>query len=475
MTAVTTRARRTASPAAPQGLTPESGPAVQATLAAARALLTAMPASPVLLDALHAALSREEALRASPLLTVDGRRANPLPLRWYGRGQPMGEAFERWAQEIRASTAGDVTVDWRALRLDRRDGALFRAGGAGLPATEHALGQLLGVVGPAYGRALPAVVSAMPAAAGVAWVQHVAAAKRGVADPVVLRLGRTATGERVVRAAVTPRHSLAAFDDAALAATLLPLVPADAEVGLVRSALGVETRGWASMRGPDKTVDLTVHWRNSETGQARLGFRGGVCIRALDAHVVGRPVEVASEDGATERNHTLPTVATVALQRAYPGLNLPSSGLLSDEHRAGIARERMRASFEGATAASEALASAWAVALTSFPGGRTSAPPRGEHHVAVVMDALEEAGLAPATELREAFVKVLTDEQRLTALPYLSAAHVAGVYAVLASRADREGVTVTWEEAERLQRIAGRWAMAGWDAKAHAALARGEV
>lgn len=464
--AVTTRTRRVTPPPA-QGATTASSKAVAETLVRFRAIRGPVPVLPAALVAASAALEAEEALRTDAPHTRDGRRSNPLPVYWAGAGTPRDAALATWRAAIAASAAGDRTVDWRALRLDRRDGALYRAGGQGLAVTEHALGQLLTIVGPCYPRALTTVTSAAPYVAAAALAEHVAASSRGAADPVVVRLGRL-NNEPMVRAVVTPRHSLAAFDDLALARVLEGALPADARVGVSRAALGRETRGWAYVPGPAQTgLDLSVHWRNSETGEARLAFRAGVRIRALDVHLVSGAtvsVEVAAATGGTERNHTLPTVGTEPLATAHPGAGIRPGVLLTDAQRERIADDRMRASYEGAVAAAEALAAAWAVALTSYPDG---VAPQGAFMLEVLEDLMRERGLVPADADLQGLRKVLTDDARLQGLPRYSAAHVAAGFAVLAVSRDAEGNPRTWEEAERLQRLAGRWAMAGWDAKAH--------
>jgi len=467
-------------------------------------------------EMLWSALKTDCATRTSPLLGRDGLTANSLPLMWTpGRGRTFETvaaairqqiADERTAEtDVAGNPTSDSTVQWQTLRLHHLDGAMMRLGGAGVPVTEHALGQAVsaltaGGTGPRSGAANLAWQSTM--ARAIVWLELLATAKRDPTQPLLVRTGyRLRQGlrfnnaparERVIRAVMTSRSSGIHFDDPALLRVLESVTPAGNFALFERAALGTESRFRVEVadRLTKGGLDLSVSGRNSETGEARLAFAASARIRALDAVVVAHrgvavldeaDVELASSRGSSERNHTLPTISTAALRETY-GLKGNNGDRLTEPQRASIAAQRMAASFKAASEAAVELGRQWDVALKTFAPGCDAFGASGltaEVQAQVVLDLCEEHGMVLGAD-RAGIEQVLIDDSRLMSLPHGSAAHMAAAFAVLAARgtatvSEVEGKKVTtfapraWGEAHRLQQVAGRWVACGWDRKAHRA------
>jgi hypothetical protein len=456
----------------------------------------------------HAELQRllHEVPERSPLYSRDGLLPNAPDLTWVGwGGSSMSRELSLWREQLRLEDAKDTTVAWQTLRVDPRDGALFRDGGGAFPVTEHALGQVANVLQagtPARGLG-PALSPATYPLRAHMLVELQARSKRKLTDPVVIRTAkhivrrgnafeaRSRANEghtREVRAIVTPRHAGVHFDDGVLAGRLEKLTRDTARALVRRSPLGTETRGWVELSGGD--VREVVSFRNSETGQARLGFWGSCYITVLDS-VITRPGDVASVDVALagdrhERNHTLPTVGTKALHEAY---GVPSEGPLTEEHRRIIAEGRIDESFRRATDAAKGLVIDWAEAQKAFPANLTTTEATamqrlpGEGRSAALLDWCEENGLSLGKD-RERLAAVMADDTRLTKVPFASAAYFAAAYALLATRpvtrpvpgaeeGKVEEVAPNWADSHRLQVEAGRWVSCRFDLKAWRA-SRGE-
>lgn len=495
-----------------------TAPVIPSLFTCAQAL-RAVPTDYVVLTTRDRLLSESERNRRGTVVAGrDGLQRDPRGLEYVGvEGARLNEVLADLERAVDLEDCRDVRADWTTLRLDRRDGYLYResrtagealTGGPAIAVTDHSIGQLVGVLtagGTGWRSTSAAFGGVSPSVRALLLLELQATAKRERSENVVVRTALrqieesdgvrfgapsyVMRSERVARAVVTPRHSGAAFDDRNLARVLRSVASGDSRATFLRAELGTESRGWVEVgeKGAHKGLSLAVTFRNSETGQARLSFRGSARISALDAVIVAHraayveEVTLTTAGGAAERNHTLPTLLTRELSTAHP--TMPSARFrtgtkLTTADREIIAADRMTASFAQATEASLQLAAAWAVALTDFAPGfvaelfsGTDAATQAE----VLLDMCEEFGISLGKD-RAALAKVLTDDARLAALSHGSAAHVAACYAVLAAQrttVEVDGKTVTsalpWAEAERLQQAAGRWVACGWDRKAHRA------
>lgn len=441
------------------------------------------------------------------------------------------ETLQLWREAIRAEVLPDTeAVAWQSLRLDRRDGALYRPGGHGSPLTRHAMVQAFGLLtaGTSARGVASAAQWASPFARAGLLLDAVANCVRDTDDPsdqlVVRRYRRAevrspsgalvrAACPSVIRAVLSARHALRQYDDPVLARLVERHTPEQAPVYVRRAEGGSETRGWALVK-EQAGLKLGVSFRSSETGQARLSFRAAASISCVDAVLTGAralgvaegtetQVQVASARSASERNHTLPTVSTKDLQDRY-GVATAPGGKLSPSERQSIADQRLDDSWRVALADAETLAVQWEKALRSFPKGfepsslpdirALSNADTTADTASVLMDLLEENGLAPESTDRAALESLLADDKRLTQLPRYSAAHVAAAYAVLATspasdfqrddkgevKKSKDGKPLTqpairsWDDAARLQTVAGRWVAAGWNVDEHRKLGAGE-
>ena len=270
----------------------------------------------------------------------------------------------------------------------------------------------------------------------------------GEGNEILLRTHRDpVTGLRALRAVLSGSHSSLGFDDQALITAIAALAKADAPAFVRRSLL--ETTGWAAMdvAGTTPGVRATIHWSNSEVGAKSLEWWAGCYITALDSTVRFRgqvavtqetKVTVASAASRTRRIHRLPTKN------------------MSHGERMKEAASRLAKDVKKVTAAASTLATSWAAALENHPGGVKLVA--GESMVAdVLMDALAERSRWPVNaETEKTLREIFTTDTRLAALPFGSAAYIAGAFAVAASKSTEP------EEAIRLQEMAGDWVLHGW-------------
>lgn len=268
--------------------------------------------------------------------------------------------------------------------------------------------------------------------------------KEGADYPIVLRTYLDVRfGLRAVRAAMSGRHAGTHFDDEAVADAIDRELSAAAP-SWVRRTIDL-TIGHAVFATTADTLgaEAVLTWRNSETSGASLGFGAACRIKALNAvvrDVRGEKltnteiITIASTAGSTRRRHTLPRV-----------------GYTEAERRAE-AQKRMRSDIAKASTSARALVAAWDEACRRFPGGLPQQrPASAEQEAEIILDTIESHTPGFKAEDREALKKVIADTKQLAALPFLSAAHIAGAWAVLAAR------QTTIEETIRCQMEAGRW------------------
>lgn len=257
-------------------------------------------------------------------------------------------------------------------------------------------------------------------------------------------------GVRALRAVVSGRHSGIHFDDMALIAALQKTVAGSAPAYCSRTIDATSGYAVLEQRGDARA---SLHWSNSETGCASLEFGAGCYITALDA-VVRNGVTVRTDTGTIEQTSVRVTSAADRSRRAH---TLPRKDRTEAE-RSRIAQARMAADIAKATEASRALCLGWEVALQTFAAGwdRVGTTYSRSMAAIVILDLVEEHTPRGKFTDRLALEKVLTDSDRLFALPFGSAAHIAGAYAVLAS------TQTDIDEARRLQDEAGRWVTEGF-------------
>lgn len=268
--------------------------------------------------------------------------------------------------------------------------------------------------------------------------------KEGGDHPIVLRTFLDVRfGLRAVRAALSGRHAGTHFDDAAVADALDRELSTTAP-SWVRRTIDL-TIGHAVLASTADTqgAEAVLTWRNSETSGASLGFGAACRIKALNAIVRDvhgekltdtEVITIASTAGSTRRRHTLPRV-----------------GYTEAERRA-VAQKRIRTDITTASASARALVAAWEEACRRFPGGMPQErPTSAEQEAEIILDAIESHTRGFKAEDREGLKKVIADTKQLQQLPFLSAAHIAGAWAVLAAR------QTVIEETIRCQLEAGRW------------------
>lgn len=420
----------------------------------------------------------------------DALRREPDPATY--RTSPSAtwrEVSAEWGQRIDAEQLVDVAVAYYRSRerwhLRPTDGALVRGNGQPLAWQPRAWASALSLLAQEIpnkprGPASP-IGFLSPEVRTLAFGDFVERSRRGEGElkhSILLRTHlatlRNAAGAlmvdengaplrfRTLRAVLSGRHSGIHFDDSALRDVLEERVDHDAPAYVSRGT--DETHGVVTL---DREGDAraTLHFRNSETGAASLTFGAACYLSVLDATVrrggeglqVGTDLDVderdlrrehteqerralvASAHGAHRRRHSLPTGA--------------------ESMRAEVARGRIAASFDAASADARALVGQWRDALRRFPAGlaHTFHPAAREEAAAVVLDAVEEQASRKVTAAdREALRRVLVDEARLEKLPFLSAAHIAGAFACIARD------TADFDEARRLQALAGEWVERGW-------------
>ena len=489
---------------------PASTPAVAHSTTVRLAKGMDAPALPETVRAVFSRLREEDPASmevARPLVFArDALLPSPSAIGYgaFGRAT-VADELALLSRHLELEAPKDRFLNWSTVRVDTRDGALYAVGGrAGQPVTEHALSQFANVLlagQPAEGRNA-ALLSTPPAVRAVLLTHLQAVSKRKVDNQVVLRLSRHVVRRGVnldlrtrvdgtdgyeVRAIVTPRHALQHYDDGVLAGRLARLAPADGRAHIVRGPMGTETRGMVELRDAGDAREV-VSFRNSETGEARLGFWGSAYLQVLDA-VVTRPgmqavVQVEAAGDRHERNHTLPTQGTKELAERY---GVSSAGTLTETERRRIAEARIDESYRAATESARQLVADWDTAKAALPDNtelETLARLPVEVRTPVLLDWCEEHGFSLGED-RQALERVMLDSTRLQSLPFGSAAYFAGAYALLASRPTvvtgkgKDGkpttteVPVAWAESHRLQTQAGRWVTCRWNRKAWA-LSRGE-
>lgn len=396
---------------------------------------------------------RDAALPASPV-----RAALRAPTRSWR------DACADWRIEYEMSrdvggSAADYLLDLRSLAIDPRDGAIIRTGGGGaLAYTPHATTQLVDrlLPGRVTGTGRVMHFQCKPPSRSLLFEDVRNASTRS--KPGFVRLFRDpTTGLVAVRAVLSERYPGTFFDDPALASVLNEVLAADAPCTFDRTP--TETVGYARLASEDVITGAraTLHWRNSETGHARLGFAAGLTITALDA-TVSRPIYSGIDAvGAVEEVEREVVVQTVDGRRAI-NHTLPWKDRTEDERRA-IAAQRMRACRDAALRDVVKLMSQWKVALGDFHRGLGGMFHGDERTMAVevLLDTLSEAGrLGKNDALRPALLEVLKTETRLEKLPFGSAAHVAAAWACIARDAK------TLDEQQEAQTLGAEWVLEGW-------------
>lgn len=395
--------------------------------------------------------------RAS-FLPVDGA-LNLDPMGAFSTWRDFGAVEASWLSAIATDELREVQVPEgvTCLAIDPRDGALVRVGGGGgVAVLPHAMNQLVNIAlhGEPRERNVANVLhhTVSPPARCLAWEDVRETSKRS--KPTQLRLYRNAQHSvMALRAVLSERYPVGYFDDEQLLNVITEVVDVNAQASVVRGVF--ETRGRAvldvgNLKGTGAVPVL--NWRNSETGNARLGFWAGLRITVLDEVVQRRvgtdafdvetvtaekTVEVAATQTRTERNHTLPWAR------------------ISEGERRRIANERMRASRDRAIEHVLHLAAQWSVACEDFPRGFDSMAARSALTVEVLVDMLLEGGHIEA-EQRDAVLAIMMNEKRLPLLGQGSAAYIAGVFACLGRAAK------TMAEQDEAQAKAGEWVAEGW-------------
>ena len=383
------------------------------------------------------------------------------------RTAPFAQVVSSWAFRIESEQLFDLQIrNYRTptskapegLYLRDTDGALMRdPNGAPLAITQRAWTQLLSVLLQEVPDKPRSPVDAYrwlsPSVRSVVFdeVKARSCRKEGRGHELLLRsFIDPRFGVRALRAVVSGRHSGIHFDDLALIAALSKVIPSGAPAYCSRAIDA--TSGYAIV-GQGEEARASIHWSNSETGAASLEFAGGCYITTLDAvvrdgHAVRtegvletESVRIASANDRTRRSHTLPRA------------NQTEAG------RAAIGQSRMATDIATATEAAKTLALAWGVALQTFARGwdRVGTTYSRTMAATVMLDLIEEHTRGGFKgEDRKAIEAVLVSNDRLQLLPFGSAAHIAGAWAVLA----REQTSVT--EAKRFQDEAGRWVLEGF-------------
>ena len=286
-------------------------------------------------------------------LAIDAALESQGPATYARYSEPVSEAVAAWRAHIEAERLVDIPVDTlHNFTVDIGDGALCRGGG-GLAYTPHAWAQLIGLY---RAKDIPNNAANVtrwlsPTARSFAFADIVTKAKRKATEKAVLRtfIDRS-TGVRALRAVVSARHSLAEFDDSALASVLADVAEHGSTLRVSRS--WDMTQGLLDLSKDGDGAELGLYFENSETGCASLAMRGSVRITVLDAHLVmpageryARALTVASAGESTRRRHTLPRT-----------------------NRTSVARERIESDVERALADAALVAAAWAKArVTKLP------------------------------------------------------------------------------------------------------------
>lgn len=383
------------------------------------------------------------------------------------RTLPFAQVTASWTERIAAEQHFDLQIRHyrtptskapEGLFLRDTDGALMRdPNGAPLAYTQRARTQLINILLQEVGDKPRSPSDFMgwlsPSTRSVVFdeVKARSCRKEGRGFELLLRsFVDQRFGVRALRAVLSGRHSGIHFDDLALIAALARVVPADAPAYCSRAI--DSTAGYAIV-GQDGEARASIHWSNSETGSASLEFSGGCYIATLDAVV--RDGKAIRTEGALETESVRIASASDRTRRAHtlPRRNQTEAG------RKAIAQSRMATDITTATSAAKTMALAWGVAQATFARGwdRTGTSYSRSMAATVILDLVEEHTRGGFKgEDRKALEEVLTNTDRLQLLPFGSAAHIAGAWAVLA----RAQTSVT--EAKRMQDEAGRWVLDGF-------------
>lgn len=377
--------------------------------------------------------------------------------------QPFAAMAAGWEARILAEQIHDLTIRHyrtptktapQGLYLRSTDGALMRKpGGEPLAYTPRAWAQAINLLmqevpGKPRGPADPFAWLA-PEVRSIVF-EHVKARscrKEGKDHEILMRsFVDPRFGVRALRAVVSGRHSGINFDDLALLQVLRTMIDPAAESYCSR---GIDLTGGYAVLDTAGDVRSVLHWGNSETGAASLSFSAGCYVTALDA-VIRNGQPVTTDTGAPLEATVHVTNATGRTRRAH---TLPRVGQ-TDESRAAIAADRMATDITKATAEAAELCTAWSKALQTFaPGFRIMTTVDRSVATAVVLDLIEESSRTFTATDRAQLTLIFNDDARLKAIPFASAAYIAGAWAILGSKA------TTFEEAERLQVEAARWVL----------------
>lgn len=388
----------------------------------------------------------------------------------YTKLESWDEVRHAWRAQIGAEQLVDVEIPYYrtptetaplGIHLRETDGAMLRRTGApAIAFTTHGWKQLVGLLMQEVPnrpvRAAETIGWLSPSVRTLAFddVKRRSRRSEGKGKEITLRshVDRV-SGLRALRAVVSGIHSGVHFDDLALSIVLdEQCAKSGPTLASVRRGVD-ETRGVLVFEQTDTEgvgVSYSLHFRNSETGCASLSFAGGCYIRALKAHVrhpdgttTSRTVEVANENEATRRSHTLPRARQTF------------------ESRKAIADERMSVDVRNALQGARQLAQAWKVALKSFhrdfvPGNGILEVVGAEARAEIMLDTIESNSRGFTADDRAALKKVLVNNETLPQLPWGSAAYVGGAFAVLASEQGGH------EAAQRYQELAALWITTGF-------------
>ena len=378
----------------------------------------------------------------------------------WGTTGNLADVLTAWAGQIQSEELRDFKCVIPSIRMDPRDGALTRDVGAGLAYTPRGFSTLVGLtlngVAKENNTANVVRVEVPCDARSIVWDSFKARSKRDVKAPVILRtFVDRITGTRAVRAAVSPRHALGAYDDSTMILALAEVLPADSRAGFNRTPDA--THGTVVLPNPTATgcgtIHTAIHFSNSETGCESLSFSAGAHLSVTDtelrittaaghqAEELEREIELAADDVRTTRRHTAPA-------------------RLGEAQKIAIAKSRLEKDLKVVLDFTKQIPAMWEKALASFPEGLTAANFEGmdaEQRAAVMMDKLEELGAVKNAEDRALVGAVIKSEERLGRIPQGSAAHLAACFSIAAH------LSSTYEEAKRLQAVSGDWLVNGWN------------
>lgn len=411
-------------------------------------------------------LSIVPAVAARKPFTRDAALPRQETVHYTDARKSWANARAEWQGAITAEQLLDIVLDHpHELVMDPRDGA-FTRGAGGLGYTPHGLSQFIGLMRAGIRNEAQVELAHETDTRSLMWRDVVKYSKRPKDEECIARtfVDPRFPGIRAVRAGVSGRHSLEAFDDANVIAVLDAMDERsrddnNAPARRFNDAFVVrtwdKTHAHMSMAAVDG-ASLGFSIVNSETGCSSLAFRGSVRITALDAQLlmptaITREVaiEIASKAGGSRRRHTLPRVQGDGSE-------------LSKEQRNAIAAERIETDIETALAAAAILADRFLLAkldINPMALQLAEAARTDESAIEVLKDLLLQQGMGIASDpgVTAELARIMVDDTRLQTLPKGSAAFMAGAFAVLAKTGKR-----SWEAAEELMAMAGKLIMDGW-------------